>query len=67
MLLASFATAYDGGIPKKIKKGVIKNPPPTPNKPDKIPTTVLSEKIVSKFIDTSAIGEKLQFIFLTYH
>ena len=39
ILLASFATAYAGGIPKKIKKGVIRNPPPTPNKPERIPTT----------------------------
>jgi hypothetical protein len=57
-LLASFATAYDGGMPKKIKNGVIRNPPPTPNKPDKMPTIVLREKIVYKFTDTSAIGRK---------
>ena len=58
MLLASFATAYEGGIPKKIKKGVIRKPPPTPNNPDKTPTTVLKEKIVITFTDTSAIGRK---------
>ena len=58
MLLASFATAYEGGMPKKIKKGVIRKPPPTPNNPDKTPTTVLKEKIVITFTDTSAIGRK---------
>jgi hypothetical protein len=57
-LLASFATAYAGGIPKKIKKGVIRNPPPTPNKPERIPTIVLREKIVIIFTDTSAMGRK---------
>ncbi len=45
-------------MPKKIKNGVIKKPPPTPNKPDKIPTIVLREKIVIMFTDTSAMGRK---------
>tara|TARA_Y100000590_G_scaffold268444_1_gene301501 strand:+ start:14 stop:283 length:270 start_codon:yes stop_codon:yes gene_type:complete len=58
MLFASFATAYVGGIPKKIKKGVIRKPPPTPNKPERIPTMVLREKIVITFTDTSAMGKK---------
>ena len=40
--------AYQGagrGIPKNIKKGVIKNPPPTPNKPDRTPTAKLKNNI----------------------
>ena len=39
ILFASFGTAYVGGTPIKIKNGVIKKPPPTPNNPDKTPTT----------------------------
>ena len=58
MLFASFATAYEGGIPKKIKNGVIKKPPPTPNKPDKIPTAKLRKNITGKSILTPAIGRK---------
>ena len=45
ILFASLATAYAGGIPKKIKKGVIKNPPPTPNKPESTPTIALNKSI----------------------
>ena len=45
ILLISFGTAYTGGIPKKIKNGVIKKPPPTPNKPDNTPTAKLMNKI----------------------
>jgi hypothetical protein len=63
ILFASFATAYVGGIPKKIKKGVIRNPPPTPNNPDRIPTTVLRQKIVTVFTDTSAMGRKTSIYF----
>jgi len=46
-----------GGIPKKIKKGVIKKPPPTPKSPDKKPTTKLKNNIINIFIETSAIGK----------
>ena len=35
--------------PKNIKKGVIKKPPPTPNKPDRIPTAKLKKNINGKF------------------
>jgi hypothetical protein len=45
ILLASFATAYAGGTPKKIKKGVIKKPPPTPNNPESTPTIALNKSI----------------------
>ena len=47
-MFASFGTAYAGGTPKKIKKGVIKKPPPTPKRPDKIPTTRLRVNIKGK-------------------
>jgi hypothetical protein len=50
ILFASFATAKAGGIPIKIKNGVIKNPPPTPNKPDKNPITKLTKSINITFI-----------------
>jgi hypothetical protein len=58
ILFASLATAYVGGTPKKIRKGVIKNPPPTPNRPESTPTTPLKEKIAIIFTETSAIGKK---------
>ena len=48
ILFASLATAYDGGIPKKIRNGVIKNPPPTPNNPESTPTIKLSTNIKGK-------------------
>ena len=47
----------------KIKKGVIRNPPPTPNSPDNTPTTVLREKIDIMFTDTSAMGRKTSIYF----
>ena len=43
-LLTSFGTAYTGGMPMKIRKGVIRKPPPTPNKPDSTPTAKLKNK-----------------------
>ena len=52
ILLASLATAYAGGIPRKIKNGVIKNPPPTPNNPDSTPTNALNKRISIGFINT---------------
>ena len=58
MLFASLATAYAGGTPIKIKKGVIKNPPPTPNKPESTPTIALSKSISIGFTNTWAIGKK---------
>ena len=45
-----------GGIPKKINKGVIKNPPPTPNKPDRPPTTIPIKTINKILTFISAIG-----------
>ena len=43
-------------IPKKIKIGVIKNPPPIPSIPVKRPTIVLIKSNNGAFINTSAIG-----------
>jgi hypothetical protein len=63
ILFASFATAYVGGTPIKIKKGVIRNPPPTPNNPDRIPTIVLRKKIVDMLTVTSAMGRKTSIYF----
>ena len=52
----SVPTAVAGGIPIKISNGVIKNPPPTPNKPDMNPTKKPKNRINNKFIWISAIG-----------
>ena len=57
ILFASLATAYAGGIPKKIRKGVIKNPPPTPNKPESTPTIALNKSISIGLTKTWAIGK----------
>jgi hypothetical protein len=57
ILLASFATAYAGGTPKKIKNGVIKKPPPTPNNPERIPTIALNKSISIGLTKTCAIGK----------
>ena len=56
MLLTSFGTAYTGGIPIKIKNGVIKNPPPTPKSPDKTPTAKLKNNKRKISIFTWAMG-----------
>ena len=55
---AGLATAYAGGTPIKIKNGVIKNPPPTPNKPERTPTIALNKSISTGLIKTWAIGKK---------
>ena len=49
--------AYAGGTPKKIKNGVIKNPPPTPNNPDNTPTIALKKRISIGLTNTCAIGK----------
>ena len=53
---ASEPTATTGGMPKKIKRGVIKKPPPTPNKPDKAPTSIPIKTIKNMLTFISAIG-----------
>ena len=45
-------------VPLKIKKGVIKKPPPTPNKPERTPTIALNRSISIGLIKTWAIGKK---------
>ena len=50
MLFASFATAKAGGIPININNGVIRKPPPTPNKPERKPTTKLTKRNKTMFI-----------------
>ena len=42
-------TTINTDMPKKIKKGVIKNPPPTPNNPERTPTTRLRININGRF------------------
>ena len=42
---------------EKIKRGVIKNPPPTPNKPDIKPTRKPKKSIINKLISISATGK----------
>jgi len=53
---ASVPTATAGGIPKKIKRGVIKKPPPTPKRPERPPTTIPINMISKKLTFISAIG-----------
>jgi hypothetical protein len=43
---------------KKLKKGVIKKPPPTPNNPERTPTIALSRSISIGLTNTCAIGKK---------
>ena len=54
---ASVPTAIAGGIPKKINKGVIKKPPPTPNNPDNPPITTPIKTISRILTFISAIGK----------
>ena len=53
---ASVATATAGGIPIKISSGVIRNPPLTPNSPDRNPTAPPIERIMNTLTDISAMG-----------
>ena len=52
LIFLGIPPAYAGGIPKKIRKGVIKNPPPTPNKPERTPTIALNKSISIGLIKT---------------
>ena len=54
--LADVATATFVGIPMKMRIGVIKNPPPKPNIPDKKPTTPPKDSNKNIFTESSAIG-----------
>ena len=50
------ATAKAGGMPMKIKSGVIRKPPPMPNMPEMKPTAAPSARSSSMFTGMSAIG-----------
>jgi hypothetical protein len=54
--LATLATATPGEIPRKIRNGVIRKPPPTPNIPDMNPTASPIERRRKIFIARSAMG-----------
>ena len=54
--LAPVATATAEGMPMKNSSGVIRNPPPTPNRPDRSPTPAPTARIRGTFTDISAMG-----------
>jgi hypothetical protein len=56
MWLATLATATPGEIPRKMRNGVIRKPPPTPNIPDMKPTASPIANKRKIFMATSAIG-----------
>ena len=56
MWLGTLATATAGGMPVRIKSGVIRNPPPTPNMPEMKPTVIPRPRIRNKFTGSSAMG-----------
>ena len=51
------ATATAGGTPMKISSGVIRKPPPTPNRPDRNPTPPPRPSNSSTDTESSAIGK----------
>ena len=53
---APVATATAGGMPIKKSRGVIRNPPPTPNMPDRTPTIPPNPKRRNALTDSSAMG-----------
>ena len=54
--LAWLATATAGGMPTKIRSGVARKPPPTPNMPASRPAAAPSPSSTNTFIDCSAMG-----------
>ncbi len=50
------ATATAGGTPMKISSGVMRNPPPTPNRPESRPTPPPIASSTTMFSEVSAIG-----------
>jgi hypothetical protein len=44
-------------MPRKINKGVIRNPPPTPNRPDKNPIKPPRPITMNRFKEISAMGK----------
>src|SRR6516165_6307267 len=59
MWLATVATATAGEMPRKIKSGVIRKPPPMPNMPEMKPTASPIPKMTKTFTGRSAIGRKI--------
>ena len=57
IVASSVETATAAGIPRNIKRGVIRNPPPTPKRPERNPPIAPSPEMAKIFIDTSAIGK----------
>jgi hypothetical protein len=51
------ATATDAGTPEKISSGVSRNPPPTPNRPDRKPTAAPIPTRKNRFIESAAMGK----------
>ena len=56
MWLVTLATATAGGTPMKIRSGVIRKPPPTPNMPEMNPTVSPMARMTSRLTGRSAIG-----------
>ena len=52
----SVPTATAGGMPEKISSGVIRKPPPTPNRPDRKPTAPPMARKMKMLADISATG-----------
>ena len=56
MWLETVATATAGETPRKIRSGVIRNPPPMPNMPEMKPTASPMPRMRKIFTGRSAIG-----------
>ena len=54
--LVPVPTATVGGTPRKMRSGVIKKPPPTPNMPDKKPIAPPRPSNRKTLVEISAIG-----------
>ena len=54
--LAWVPTATAGEMPSRIRSGVIRKPPPTPNTPERKPTTPPRPSSRNRFTEISAIG-----------
>ena len=57
----SVPTATAGGIPEKISKGVIRKPPPTPNRPERKPTAPPMAKQAAPTTTQSTTGNTSTF------
>jgi len=50
------ATATAGGIPRKMRSGVMRKPPPMPNSPEMKPTAAPIPRMRRMLTDISAMG-----------